>query len=524
MAEVRENKELKLEEETREKLLEGAKAAFIAVSTTYGPKGKNVLIERGFGRPTLTRDGWTIVREVYFKDRAKNMGAQILIEASTAANLVSGDGSSATVVLSYHLLKNAIQAIAAGQHPMDIRDTLTKDSQVLLEALEKLAIPVKDSQLQEVATVSSGNPLIGQLIAEAVLHVGKDGGILTEKAPLNEVEREYINGYYLQSGFTALQAGRKELVDPYVVVSSKRLSSASDTIEILEGIMDTKDLKKGSIPKILFVGNFEDAAYNTIVNTINAGMIDAVVIKTPPMYGEYGKYLLDDIALYAGCTAITDDVNLKSFVIIRDNRPHSPYIGTVDKVTANKSESTVFADNSTEAVQVRIAEIKDQIEAEQVPAILEKLKDRVAKLEGRICLFKIGAPTDTEKEELEFRVEDAINSTRNAHSEGIVAGGGVTLLELSKLDISDIFKNALQATFQQLLTNANFPEGSLRNALEAPKGQGYNLRKDDKLVNVIKEGILDPVTVPREVIRNAASAIGGAITVGASLIFTDSEK
>lgn len=563
MADKKEGKRLLLEEESRTALLKGAEAAFTAVATTYGPKGRNVLIERNFGRPTLTRDGWTVVREVFFEDRPVNMGAQILIEASTAANLVSGDGSSLAVVLSYHLLKNSVQAIAAGMHPMDIRDTLDADSITLLEALEGLAIPVKDAQLKEVATVSSGSPLIGQLIAEAVLYVGKDGGIITEKVLSNEVSREYIDGYFLQSGFTALQAGKKEIVSPQVIVSNKRIASTADAVDILNGIMRANGVPLGqapeSTPRLLFVGNFEDAAYMTIVNSINQGMIDAVIIKTPPMYGEYGKYLLEDVAIYASCEVITDSTNLKTFVVNRDGKPFSPFIGSVDKVTASKSESTIFADNSTEAVEVRIAEIKDQIESEQIPAILEKLKDRVAKLEGKICLFKIGAPTDSAKEELEFRIEDAINSTRNAHNEGIVAGGGITLLELSKLyneaeltlsdeenesldglrggkafksssndikpRISSIVCNALRSTFQQLLINANLPaEIKLKEALEADKGWGYNLRKGDKLVDMVKEGIIDPVVVPREAIRNAASAVGGAITTGAMLVFTDDEK
>lgn len=524
MSEPKEGRILLSEEESREKLLEGAFAAFTAVATSYGPKGQNVLIERGFGRPTLSRDGCTIVEQVFFSDRAKNMGAQILAEASRAANNISGDGSSATVVLSYFLLKNSLRAIAAGTHPMEVRDMLNKDSIILLEALEKLTKPVKDAQLKDVATVSSGDPLLGELIADAVLHVGQDGGILTEKAPITEVEREYVDGYYLQSGFTALQGGKKELVDPYVVVSSKRLSSAADAIELLNGIMRANGLQQGQIARVLFVGNFEDAAYTTIVNTINAGQIDAIIIKTPPMYGELGKYLLEDIALYAGCEAITENTNLKSFVVNRDGKPYSSFIGSVDKAIASKGESTIFADNTTETVQDRIAEIKDQIEAEEAPSVSEKLRDRVAKLEGKICLFKIGAPTDTEKEELEFRMEDAINSTRHAYNEGIVAGGGVTLLELSKLDISEIFSTALQSTFQQLLVNANFKaEIKLQEALNAPKGQGYNLRKDDTLVDVIKEGIIDAAIVPREVIRHATSAVGGAVTVGASLIFVDKE-
>ncbi len=175
------------------------------------------------------------------------------------------------------------------------------------------------------------------------------------------------------------------------------------------------------------------------------------------MYGELGKYLLSDIAIYAGCDLITDTTNLKNFLIIRDNKPRSSYIGLVDKAMANKSEATLFADNETEAIRTRIAEIKDQIAVEEVPAVAEKQRDRVAKLEGKIAIFKIGGSTDTGKEELEFRIEDAINSTRHAYAEGIVAGGGVTLLELSKLDISELTRKALRSTFKQLLVNANLP-------------------------------------------------------------------
>lgn len=515
MAEQKENRTLVYEDELRSKILEGAKAAYDAVSTTYGPKGRNVLLERGFGRPTFTRDGVTIVEQVYFSDRTKNMGAQALAEASRAANNVSGDGSSATVVFTYHLLDNAVKAVAAGQHPMDVSDTITKDCRVLLEALEKEVIAVKDEQLKDVATVSAGDPLIGQLIAEAILYVGQDGGILTEKAPITEIQREYIDGYYLQSGFTALAAGKKELIDPFVIVSSKRLTSSADAVDILNAIADLKlNQAQRQIPRILFIGNFEDAAYQTIVNTINQGQIDAVIIKTPPMYGELGKYLLDDIALYANCSLITENTSLKAF--------NESYIGSVDKVVANKGESTIFANNDTEAVRTRIAEIKDQIASEEVPAFAEKLRDRVAKLEGKIAIFKIGAAVDSTKEELEYRIEDAINSTRHAHREGIVPGGGVTLLELSKLEVSNITKFALQSTFQQLLINANLPaELKLDEALKAKKGYGYNLRDSDKLVDVLKAGIADPYVVVREVITHASGMAAETIKVGLGIVYTD---
>lgn len=453
------------------------------------------------------------------------MGAQALAEASRAANNISGDGSTATVVLCYHLLDNAVRAVAAGIHPMDVSDTIMQDSRIILEALEKEVIPVKDEQLKDVATVAAGDPLVGELIADAILYVGPDGGILTEKAPITEIEREYVDGYYLQSGFTALQAGKKELVDPYVIVSSKRLSSAADAIEILNGIMKANNLQQGNMPRVLFIGNIEDAAYQTIVNTINQGQIDAVVIKTPPMYGELGKYLLSDIALYAQCELISENTSLKDFVRIRDGKPYSPFIGSIDKVVANKGESTLFADNETEAVQTRVAEIKDQIAMEDAPSIAEKLRDRVAKLEGKIAIFKIGAANDSTREELEFRLEDAINSTRHAYAEGIVPGGGVTLLELSKLPISDISVKALRSTFQQLLINANLSaELKLDEALHAKKGYGYNLRKSDKLVDVVKEGVIDPVVVVREAITHATGMAAETIKVGLGLVFQDTEK
>lgn len=521
MAEKKENRILVYEEELRNKLLEGAKAAYDAAAISYGPKGKNVILEKGFGRPVFTRDGITILRDVFFSDRAKNFGAQIIIEASESSNRIAGDGSTAVALFMYHLLFNAIQAIAAGQHPMDVSETITKDGRILLTALEKLVIPVKDEQLKEVATVSAGDSLIGQLIAEAILYVGENGGILTEKAPITEIEREYVDGYYLQSGFTALQAGKKELIDPWVIVSSKRLSSAADAIEILNRIMIAKgitpDKMRTEMPRILFIGNIEDAAYTTIVNSINAGQLDAVIIKTPPMYGELGKYLLEDIAIYANCELLTDNHSLKTFGI--------RFIGSVDRVIANKSETTLFADNTTKDIQIRIANLKDQIAIEEIPAIAEKMKDRIAKMEGKIAIFKIGGLTDTSKEEVEFRMEDAINSTRHAHKEGIVPGGGVTLLELSKSDVSDITKQALRSTFQQLLINANYPaELKLAEALHAKPGYGYNLKKSDKLVNVVKEGVVDPYVVVREIITHATSMAAETIKVGLGIVFENTEK
>lgn len=512
-------------DKARAELLAGAKFVYDSISTTYGPKGRNVLAEKPFGRPLLTRDGVTVGRETYLKDRAKNMGCQLILEASETTNRIAGDGTSATAILSYNLMKHGSQAIAGGKHPMEVKQQLLDDSYVLLEELEKLSKPVKKSQLQEVATVSSGDPLLGQLIAETIEHVGIDGGIITEKSYVQDVEREYVDGYYLQQGFNALQAGRKELVDPYVIVSSKRLSAATDIVEILNGVARVNNLQPGMIPKVLFVGNIEEAAYNLIVDNINRGTIDAIIIKTPPMFGEMGNQLLEDVAAYAGCGAITETTNLRQFVKQDSTILSSPFIGSVNKVVSTHTESTIFADNDTERVKDRIQQIKDRIEGEISDAVIEKLRDRIAKLEGKIALFRIGGASDTEKEEKEFRVEDAIQATRAAQKKGVVAGGGVTLVRLSFSRISEIYKNALNDTFKKLLENANLSaEVKLVELQTAPLGSGYNLKESGELVDMVKAGILDPTLVLEEVIRNATSVSSGALTTEVLLIFQDQKE
>lgn len=506
-------------EEARKALIEGARKAYEAVTATYGPKGTNVMIEKPFGRPMTTRDGVSVARDTYFSDRPVNMGTQRVLEASETTNRVAGDGTTATVALTYHLLQRGCLAIAAGTHPMAIKKSLIEDSYKVLDKLSSLKKPVKKGQLRQVATISSGDPLLGKLISGAIERVGADGGIITEKAPVDDIGREFVDGYYLQSGFQALQAGKKELIDPFVIVAVRRLTSAADIADVLTKSLQSRGFNRQTdgIPRFLLIGNIEDAAYMTAVNFINQGKIDAVLIKTPPQFGDMGKQLLEDIATYAGCSPLTEGSSLRDI--------DQTFVGSIDKIVASKSESTLFADNSTEAVQVRIKEIKDQIKAEVVDAISEKLKDRVAKLEGKIALFRIGGATDTVKEEIEFRVEDAIHATRAAYNDGVVAGGGITLLELSKLDIGDSFKEALQDTFKQLLVNANLPaEIKLDEALKAPIGHGFNLREDGELVDMIKAGVIDPALVIEQIVKNATAAATDMLTCETLIVFEDRKE
>lgn len=499
--------------EARTKLLEGFVAARETVGATYGPKGTNVRIEKTYGRSLLTRDGVTVARETYFKDRAKNLGAGAVMEASETTNRIAGDGTTATVVLASYLMEHGVQAISAGQHPMEVKQQLLDDSYVLLDRLKELTQPTKKSQLKQVATVSSGDPALGEMIAGAIEYVGQNGGIITEKALISEVQREYVDGYYLQSGFTALQAGKKEIINPAVVVAIRRLSSAADAIEILTAVAKAQNLEQGQMLRVLFIGNIEDAAYNTIVENINRGTLDAVIIKTPPSFGEMGKQLLEDIALYSGCAPLVESMNLKQF--------NANHVGVVDKVVATRSDATLFADNKTEALLARVDAIKGQLEVEDVDPIREKLQQRLAGIEGKVAIFKIGGASETTKEEVEFRVEDAILATKAADKHGVVPGGGVTLYELSKCAVSDTYQAALTDTLGLLLTNANLdPSLAVR---DMASGLGYNLRKGSAMVDVVKEGILDPALVVEQTIKNATDVASNSLTTETLILFEDRE-
>lgn len=511
---VKDNKILLFEEESRTKLLEGAKSSYDTVMTTYGAKGKNVLIEKPYGRAVLTRDGVTVAKEVYFKDRTKNMGAQLVLEASQTTNRTVGDGTSATVGLTYHLLKQALQQIAAGKNPMEIRDQLSEDCQLLLKELDKYTQPISKGQLEQVATVSSGDPALGKLIAEAVEHVGLDGGIITEKAYISGVEREYIEGYYLQEGFQALTEGRRELENPIVVISAKKISSNADFLELMDKVVKITQENK---PRIAFIGEFEGQAADSIVANLLKGTMDAVVVKTPSS-GNMGVQYLEDIAIYCGCRMISAGDSLKSF--------DQTYIGHADKVISTPYTTSIFGGKHVdESLNERLTELNERIETEESDALTEKFRDRLAKLQGKIAVFRIGGANDTEKEEKEFRIDDAIQSTRAAMESGVVAGGGVTLLWLSQTKgLSQAFKNALQGVFRRLLENASLSaEVKMNEMLKSEYPMGVNLRGDDELVDLMQAGILDPALVLQEVIRNASSIAGNMATVGASIIFEDGE-
>lgn len=500
--------------DVREAVEEGSKEMYMAVASTYGPKGLNGLIEKPYGRGKLTRDGVSVAKEVYSKERAKNMIMSLIHESSQTTNRLAGDGTTGTVALAYHWIHQGLELIAAGKDPMELRALINTDASLLLKELESHTKEVSGKQLEHVATVSSGDPALGKLIAEAVEHVGMDGGIIAEKAYIEGVEREYIEGYYMQEGFNALSDGKKELDNPIVIVSAKKISSNADFLELIER---TVEITKERPPRVAFIGEFEGQARESIIANIMKGSMDAVIVKTPST-GDMGVQYLEDIALYAGCKVIAAGDSLKNF--------DASYIGRAERIVCTPYTTSLFGGKHDEGdLNARITELKQRIDTEESDNLVEKFRDRIAKLQGKIAVFKIGGATETEKEEKEDRIEDAIQATRAAMQEGVVPGGGTTLLRLSQTDgISELTKKALQNVFKKLMENASLPaDVKLHQVLESKAPMGFNLRGDDTLVNLVEAGVLDPALVLQEMIKNAASTAGNVLTIGFMVLFEDKE-
>lgn len=526
----KDGKNFEFGDKATEAVLRGAKTVYDAVSTTYGPKGKNVIIEKTYGNPVVTRDGVTVAHESYLENRQENMGAQLLIEASEQTNRVAGDGTTQTVAYGYELMKLGMRKITDDDaNPMDVKQEILEDSYKILTNLESMQKDVKKGQLVQVATVSCGDPLLGKLIAEAVEEVGPDGGLITERAAISGVDRTYVSGYFMQQGFHAIEAGKKEIENCYVVVSSKNISSRMDAIALLNKVGERAHKDQGlpmtqngqPVPlkdplKIAFFGEIDGEAYSVIVANINAGAFDGTITKTPPL-GELGPQYLEDLAIFCGAKSIRAGENLTSIT--------EDYIGLADKVSVSTTETTIFGgQGSGEDLERRKSELKERLKTEPLEPVQERIRDRIAKLEGKVALFRIGGATETEREEKEFRIEDAIQSTRAAAQSGVVTGGGISLLKLSKTEgIGEVSSQALRNVFKKLMQNANLPPNiKLEEALNAPDGHGFNLRESGELTDLVKAGILDPYLVIQEVVTNASSTAANAVTIGAVITFIDS--
>lgn len=520
------------DEDARARVLGGAKALYDAVKVTYGPKGNNVVIAKGYGGPTVTHDGVTVAESVDLPENddetlGYKVGAELIKQAATKLNKVAGDGTTTVTVLTYQILKEANRLIAAGHNPQELRRGIEEAGAEVVKALNSLAesIEGKSDRVAEVATISAGDSAIGQLIADVMDKVGKDGVITVEAGQSLEMESEVVEGLSLDKGYASpffiTDAGRQEAVfeKPAIIITDKKVSSAQEFLPLVE-----KLAQAGKKELVLIADDVDGDALRFLVLNKLRGSLDPVVVKAPS-YGDRRKDIMADIAVLTGAQVISDDKGLTF-----DN-VGLEVAGSARKVIVSKDETTIIEGaGDPKDVQTRIAQITTQADNASSEYDKEQYDKRAASLRGKVAVIKVGGASETEIEEKKFRVDDAVAATKAALSEGIVAGGGVSLVNLSdKLTVkgSDsvsagraILKQALLAPFVQITENAGLNSQALLAEVQAAKpGQGVNVMTPDKgLVDLKKAGVIDPARVTKQAVQNAVSIASTAATMGALVV------
>jgi len=514
-------KQLVFDVEARRKLKDGVDALANALRVTLGPRGRNVVLERKFGPPAVVDDGVSVAKEIELKDPFENLGAHLAREVATKTNDVAGDGTTTATVLAQAIVREGMKNVAAGANPMALKLGLERGVETVIKTLREMARPVAGKeQIAQVATISGHDTEIGQIIADVMEKVGKDGVITVEEGKGISMETEYVEGMQLDRGYVSpyfvTNAERMEAVidDPYILIADKRISAVADLLPVLERILQvTKNI-------VLISDDCEGEALATLVVNKLRGTINALAVKAPS-FGDRRKATLEDIAILTGGTFITEEVGRKlETVQVSD-------LGRARRVVATKEDTVIIEGHgSDEAIQGRIKQIKAQVDDASSEFDREKLQERLAKLAGGVAVVKVGAPTEVELKEKKLRVEDALSATRAAVEEGIVAGGGVALLRavgsLDKLDKeltgdaltgAHILKKALEEPLRLIAENAGKEGSVVANAVRQNKDAewGYDAQ-DDVYGNLIEKGIIDPVKVTRSALENAASIAALVLT------------
>ncbi len=525
-------KKIFYDEDARERVLGGAKALYDAVKVTYGPKGGNVVIAKGYGGPTVTHDGVTVAESVELPENddetlGYKVGAELIKQAATKLNKVAGDGTTTVTVLTYSILKEANRLIAAGHNPQELRKGIEAAAVDVIKSLEKQAesIEGKSDRVAEVATISAGSREIGELIASVIEKVGKDGVVTVEAGQGLELESEVVEGFNLDKGFASAlfvtDVNRQEAVfeKPAIVLTDKKLSSVQDIAPILE-----KLAQAGQKSLVLIADEVEGEALSILVLNKLKGVFNSVVVKAPS-FGDRRKEVLEDIAVLTGATVVSEERGATF------ENTGLEVVGSARKVIVGKDETTIIEGAGKAAdVKARISTIGTQAESAPSNYDREQYEKRAAALSGKVAVIKVGGASETEIDEKKFRVDDAVAATKAALAEGIVAGGGVTLVNLSdaiKADGADshsagklILKNALKQPFLQIMANAGLNSEALLAQVEAGKaGFGVDVNAPEKgLVDVKKAGVIDPARVTKEAVQNAVSIASTAATMGALVV------
>ncbi len=519
------------DDDARRRVLGGAKVLYDAVKTTMGPKGRNVVISKSYGNPTVTHDGVTVAKGMELADvddetLGYKVGAELIKQAASKMNDVAGDGTTTVTVLTYHILNEANKLIAAGHNPMQLRKGLEAAAQDVIAGLGKFTEDIKANKqrVAEVATISAGDAEIGNLIADVIDKVGKDGVVTVEEGQGLALESEVVEGFTFDRGFVSpymvTDTARMEAVydKPAIVITDKKISSLQEFLPLLE-----KLAQSGKKELVLIAEDVEGEALGTLILNRLKGVFNTIAIKAPA-FGDRRKEILEDIAILTGGQVVTDDRGMTFENVDMD------VVGTARKVIVTKDETTIIEGGSTSAaIKARITQINQQVATVTSEYEKENLEKRRAALQGKVAVIKVGGATETEIEEKKFRVDDAVAAVKAALDEGIVPGGGVTLINLAK-DVkvvgndsgsagAQILRNALEQPFRILLTNAGLnPDEWLPLVKAAKPGQGVDVNEVGKLVDLKSAGVVDPTRVTKEAIQNAVSIAGTSMTMGALVV------
>ncbi|RSJ14531.1 chaperonin GroEL [Streptococcus mitis] len=515
------SKEIKFSSDARSAMVRGVDILADTVKVTLGPKGRNVVLEKSFGSPLITNDGVTIAKEIELEDHFENMGAKLVSEVASKTNDIAGDGTTTATVLTQAIVREGIKNVTAGANPIGIRRGIETAVAAAVEALKNNAIPVANKEaIAQVAAVSSRSEKVGEYISEAMEKVGKDGVITIEESRGMETELEVVEGMQFDRGYlsqymvTDSEKMVADLENPYILITDKKISNIQEILPLLESILQSNR------PLLIIADDVDGEALPTLVLNKIRGTFNVVAVKAPG-FGDRRKAMLEDIAILTGGTVITEDLGLE----LKDATIEA--LGQAARVTVDK-DSTVIVEGSgnPEAISHRVAVIKSQIETTTSEFDREKLQERLAKLSGGVAVIKVGAATETELKEMKLRIEDALNATRAAVEEGIVAGGGTALVNVipavADLELTgdeatgrNIVLRALEEPVRQIAHNAGF-EGSIviDRLKNAEVGTGFNAATGE-WVNMIDQGIIDPVKVSRSALQNAASVASLILTTEA---------
>lgn len=525
-------KKIFYDDDARTRVLGGAKALYDAVKVTYGPKGRNVVIAKGYGGPTVTHDGVTVAESIDLPENddetlGYKVGAELIKQAASKLNKVAGDGTTTVTVLTYSILKEANRLIAAGHNPQELRKGIESAGAEILKQLDGLAESVegKKDRVAEVATISAGDETIGRLIADVIEKVGKEGVVTVEASQGLELEAEVVEGFSLDRGFVSqffvTDAARQEAVyeKPAIIITDKKISSVQEFLPMLE-----KLAQAGKKDVVLIADEVEGEALSILVLNKLKGVFNTVAIKAPA-FGDRRKEILQDIATLTGATVVSEDQALSFETVGLE------VVGSARKVIVGKDETTIIEGaGKPKDVKMRIAQIVAQADNASSEYDKEQYEKRAAALSGKVAVIKVGGATETEIDEKKFRVDDAVAATKAALAEGIVAGGGVTLVNLAATIQADgadsisagrqILKNALRQPFLQIVANAGLNSEALLAQVEAAKpGFGINVNTPEKgLIDVKKAGVIDPARVTKEAVQNAVSIASTAATMGALVV------